>query len=416
MQFIAVLYLLPLLLSSIISFFMIVMVMRRPSPYRLPLIILMIFIMDWSLGYSMELLGNGVEEKLFWVKVEYFGIVGIPPVWLILVLQYIGKEKMVNKKNVLLLSIDPIIATVLVWTNDMHHLIWKKIEIMGGEPFSMLQMNYGIWSQIRIIYVYLIVISSIILLIHASLKSFRFYKKQSYLLVSAALAPLIGNVLYTSKITPIDLTPFGFSITGIIITWGLLRFRIFDILPMAKDVIIENMRDGIIVVDSNYRIIKINPAARKFLGGMDIVGKSVDELDGICRELSKYCKAGEEMREEVEVVNGEKRIYEVFSLPLFDDYGNRVGCMVSIHDITEIKEAEKALRSAHEEMKRALEKEKEFKLKTAHYFFNPLSIAEGYLNIVKEKCDHKEIHKALEAIKRIERVVKNIIQEGEIKE
>ena len=67
-------------------------------------------------------------------------------------------------------------------------------------------------------------------------------------------------------------------------------------------------------------------------------------------------------------------------------------------------------------MKEALEKEREFKLKTAHYFFNPICIAKGYLEIAKEEKEYKFVDRALKAIERIEKVVKNIVTEGKIKE
>jgi len=72
---------------------------------------------------------------------------------------------------------------------------------------------------------------------------------------------------------------------------------------------------------------------------------------------------------------------------------------------------------AEEEMMRALEEEKKFKADTAHYFFNPLAIAKGYLEIAKEDGETKEkIEKALKAIERIEKVVKNVVTKGEIHE
>lgn len=68
-------------------------------------------------------------------------------------------------------------------------------------------------------------------------------------------------------------------------------------------------------------------------------------------------------------------------------------------------------------MKRALEQEKQFKLRAAHYFFNPIAIAKGYLSLALEEKDDKEkIMKAIKAIDRVEKVVKNITQRGVITE
>jgi len=72
---------------------------------------------------------------------------------------------------------------------------------------------------------------------------------------------------------------------------------------------------------------------------------------------------------------------------------------------------------AEERMREALEEERQFKLNTAHYFFNPIAIAKGYLELALEEGDRKDnILKAIEAINRVEKVVKNVTERGEIRE
>ena len=71
----------------------------------------------------------------------------------------------------------------------------------------------------------------------------------------------------------------------------------------------------------------------------------------------------------------------------------------------------------HQQLLKALEQEREFKMRTAHYFFNPIAIAKGYLELAIEGKDGKEkILKAIEAINRVEKVIKNVTQKGEIHE
>jgi len=62
-----------------------------------------------------------------------------------------------------------------------------------------------------------------------------------------------------------------------------------------------------------------------------------------------------------------------------------------------------------------------FKENMSHYFFNPIVIAKGYLDILLEKRelsneDKEDVKKVKEAIERIEKVVRNIVVEGIIKE
>jgi len=66
-----------------------------------------------------------------------------------------------------------------------------------------------------------------------------------------------------------------------------------------------------------------------------------------------------------------------------------------------------------------LKQEREFKLRAAHYFFNPIAIAKGFLDLTMEEVkgeQKKKLEAARGAIERVEKVVKNVIQRGEIYE
>ena len=103
------------------------------------------------------------------------------------------------------------------------------------------------------------------------------------------------------------------------------------------------------------------------------------------------------------------KYFEIFSLPLTDENGEFMGSIIIFHDITERKKAE-------EELNKALEKEIDFRLKTAHYFFNPIAIAKGFLILAIEEGGNGKLKKVLKALERVEKVIKNIVEKGEITE
>lgn len=73
----------------------------------------------------------------------------------------------------------------------------------------------------------------------------------------------------------------------------------------------------------------------------------------------------------------------------------------------------------HNEIIKALKQEREFKLRAAHYFFNPIAIAKGYLDLAMEELPEKQkkkIESAHRAIVRVQKVVENVVRKGEIHE
>jgi len=404
-------YLITLFAASFISVALAIYAWHSKLPFRYSFIILMAAIACWATGYAFELGSNGIDAKMFWIKIQYFGIVAVPPAWFMLVLQYAGRERWITKMVIAILSIDPIVTIALAWTNEWHKLIWKSAAIIEKGGLSLINFEYGIWAYLRSGYAYILILFTVAILLHIFLNSYRIYRRQAAVLLLFSLIPLAGNALYVFKISLVDLTPFGFLAGGVLLLWSFSKFRLLDIKPLAMATLIENMQDGIVALDRNCRIVEINPAACRIMGvDEEVVGRHVDELKKFHVDLPKMCGVEKETVKEIEVERGGDTLYyEIKISPLKDRYGNLLGYLFVIHDITQRKEALK-------KMEEALEKEREFKLKTAHYFFNPLCIAKGYLELLKRDCKKEEIDRIIKAIDRVENVVKNIVIKGKIEE
>ena len=147
----------------------------------------------------------------------------------------------------------------------------------------------------------------------------------------------------------------------------------------------------------------------------DIENDMPEKMLRIAKEKGKYKGEGWRVRK-----NGKLFWAQVVITALKDENGNLQGFVNVTKDLTERKVMEEKIMNAYEQVKKALEKEREFKRDTAHYFFNPIAIAKGYLSLALEEVDKKEskenIEKAIVAISRVEKVVKNITERGEIVE
>ena len=282
-----------LLISSAILAIQLALINRKH--HKLSFILLMIAIAVWSLGYAVELNSTKISTKLFWIKIQYFGILLAPLSWSIFVFQYLGKENLLTKKNLFLISAIPTITIFLVWTNDFHHLIWKNFNIIYYESFSLIDFEYGIWANLNAAYLYLLTLFAIFLLLRMLIYSYHFYQKQAGFLLISAFTPLIGNAIYVFNISPIDVTPFTFLISGIALGISFSRFRLLDVRPIAIETLIENMRDGVIAIDRYNRIVVANPSAQKIIGSK-LVGKFANELLKFHPNMLDYCKSESEIK------------------------------------------------------------------------------------------------------------------------
>ena len=205
----------------------------------------------WSFGHMLEI---GVEQawaKILWSKTQYLGAVIIGPAWFIFTLHYRGKIKQVRFRYVALMSVIPIITVGLVWTNELHNLIWSSITPSPNNP-SILNYQHGVWFWVAIAYNHTLVLSGTWNIFQVLRAAPLEKRSQSKALLIGAVIPTMGNIFYVFGISPVqgaDITPFLLTITGIIYLVTVLRFRLFDIRRVARREIIDKMRDGMLVVD-----------------------------------------------------------------------------------------------------------------------------------------------------------------------
>src|SRR4030095_3420856 len=95
------------------------------------------------------------------------------------------------------------------------------------------------------------------------------FRRHNFILLIAVLTPWFGNMLYVLRLSPIpnlDITPFAFTISVVVFAWGIFSFKLVNLTPVARDLVVEKMPDGMIVLDAQGNVVDINPAVQKGLG------------------------------------------------------------------------------------------------------------------------------------------------------
>ncbi len=242
--------------------------LRRTSSNRIIFVLLMLATAEWALSSLAEFSVVGIQAKIFWSKVSYFGIATVPALWLLFCGEYTQRSFWVDSKRKILLFVIPLLIVCLVMTNEMHGLVWPKIVPISKEVGAWLIYDHGIGFWVHAIYSYLLLIVGTVYLIFFAMKSSGLYKKQIAIMIGSAFIPWIANALYLFKLNPwpeLDLTPLAFSFTGLMALWAMSSYGMFDLAPIARDALIERINDGILVVSKDNILIDINPAACEML-------------------------------------------------------------------------------------------------------------------------------------------------------
>ncbi|HET7271425.1 MAG TPA: histidine kinase N-terminal 7TM domain-containing protein, partial [Rubrobacter sp.] len=314
---------------------------------------LMVAISVWTFGYALELAFPGIAGKIFWAKVQYLGIITLPVAWLAFALQYTNRTEWLTRSRLALLSGIPLVTLLLAFTNEAHNLIWSRTELARNGSLVLLELEHGAWFWVHWTYSYLLVLCGSVLIVSRLATSADLYRKQSGALLAGVAVPWVANGIYVLGLTPVpglDLTPFAFMLSGAMLSWGLFRYRLLDIVPVAHQAIIEGMRDGVVMVDLRGRIVEINPSALRILDvpADGVIGRAAEEIVPSFSALGRSEAAAERVR----LVSAGQREYEL-SLALLRDRSERhTGYLLVFHDVTERKRVEEEIRRLNKGLER----------------------------------------------------------------
>jgi PAS domain S-box-containing protein len=356
-------YILPLILSSIIAGFVALYVWERRATVRggITLVLLALAIAEWSLGYALEIAGANLPTKIFWGKSQYIGIVTIPLLWIIFAYSYSTKGMQMTRRTVSLLSIVPLITLILAFTTERHGLIWKDIGIHTVGTFSALEFTHGFWFWYYWMYSNTLLLLGTLFIIQSFNRTKGLFRRQNVILLIAVLTPWFGNVLYVSGSSPIpnlDITPFAFTISIVAFAWGIFSFKLVNLAPVARDLVVEKMPDGMIVLDAQGNVVDINPAVQKALGlsASEAIGQKARDLFSAWPSLVERYANTLEAQDEIDFGEGESQIwYELRMSPLVDSREHLLGRVVTVRNITEKKRTEQALRLSEEKYRNIYE-------------------------------------------------------------
>jgi PAS domain-containing protein len=217
-------------------------------------------ILIWIVGFAFELAATDLPTLWFWLRLEFIGIVAAGPLWLLVVLRYLGVAPRSRLLLTLLLAVPPLIKYAALLTNDWHHLFYTSIEIdaYGRGPIF--------WLNAATAYSYFAAAFALSLF-HAT-RAAPAHRRRLLLLVIAATIPLAGNVAYVALGLPsrYDPTPALFAIAGLMVVDVLTRGRLLQARPVALRTALAVATDAILVADADGQVVEANPAAGRLLG------------------------------------------------------------------------------------------------------------------------------------------------------
>lgn len=383
MQYQYIPYIWPLFASAFISLSLGIYALLSQRVKGTASFILSMFVVTiWSFCNALEMASIDFATKLFWANMQYFAYCYSPVTLLVMCMQFTGYDKLVHNRKVLWIAVVPTIIILLVWTDGLHGLIRYDMHMNYSGLFPVIDKKYGPAFYIHALYSHLLNILAWILLIKAVFFKNTVYRKQAIALLIGLSLIVIPNILYIIGFSPVerfDITPLFFGPAGMIIAWGIFRYKLFDVVPVARAAVIENMDAGVMVLDLLDRVLDINPALRRIVN-YSVPKAPAGGIEEVCAripELVKACTDRSITHSEFTMDNdGVIKVYEAFLSPLTDHKGILIGRLAVIYDITQKKQEQQII--IKQQWKQAVTEERERLARDLH---DDLGQVLGFINL-----------------------------------
>jgi diguanylate cyclase (GGDEF)-like protein len=313
----------------------------------------------YNFAYALDYSATNTAMKVYWSKWEYLGLYNLLPGLFLFVLNYFGIVQNIKRRNIILLWVVPVLVVLMAWTNQYHGWIWSGFSEI--DPGTNLMIYYhGPFFSFGIIFQYILGIILIFTLVQQWIKfKQRSFRHQIEVFITAITLPFLGSIIYLTDLNLLpgmDWTPIGSFFSVVLITLSITTFRFLDLIPVARDLVFSLIQDGIMVVDSQLRVVDWNPALSQLIPNIPIkLGGSAEQIFRMLGlKNNPFMNIHESVNFELEITDPELRILDIMVSPLTPNKAFD-GWLVIFDDETERRIATRGLEKANKTLLQKLD-------------------------------------------------------------
>lgn len=308
----------------------------------------------WLMMIGLSYFTENSQTIIFFQKVKYISIALIPVLSVITAFALTWKLSLKNFKWLSFLFVIPILTLLSLMTNTIPYPFMSNVDVFleNGVPQFIYDKQFG--YHIHTVYSYSLMVISSLLLLYRVIKVPKMYKIQSIFIFTGVTGSTILNVLYVLSLyteLKVDSTPFSILIALIIYYWGIYNLPLREIIPHARNLVIENMSDLVIIVDNQGMIIDVNPPAYQLFSSTsslfqngsnrktDFRGMSFVQLVGSLPIINSDELDAQATNPQLIDIKTDDKIfhYREEHAIIYDADSSSVGILYIVHDITEIQ-------------------------------------------------------------------------------
>jgi diguanylate cyclase (GGDEF)-like protein len=309
---------------------------RKDAPEAAAFAILVASMAVYAFGYAGEIAQTTTAAAQRWLDVEYLALPWAGGLWVLAACKHNGL-----RGRTPLLFVIPAITFVGHYTNFNGFFYTAPMTMVERGPFRVLTVERGPLSVLDNAFLMVAFLVGAWIYLSGWRNASLLFRKQAVILVTASFLPFVGYFVYLTGLSPwgLDITPVTLGVTCVLIYYGIFHCGIFDLAPLARNLIFNSMRDAVLILDTQDRLLDFNPAAQVLFPILNKRNLGTDVVSMLA-DVPAFAKAVKSTEEQVEITMEESDplSYEVRTWPLFTTSSNSasrlIGRTVIFADVT----------------------------------------------------------------------------------
>lgn len=405
---------LSLVLVAVVSFLLAIYVRESGSgTASLGLSGLLIGCGIWSTADGLRLAAETPQSVIMLNRLSYVGVVIIPPMLILFIGAYTNRDAWTRFPHIGAISLPSLVSVILALTN-WRNLWQREVTVLTNEPPRLIGEQFGLAHILWNAWVLLIIVPLVyFFLLRTYQDSDSLLVRRQIIVISLGMAiPAGASALFVSGVTSVDLTPIAFSALFVLFTVAITRYRVLDVVPIARDSIVRDMDAGVLVLNDEGRIVDVNRQGQAIIGerAADILGAPVSEPFADNEPALDVIETVTNGSTTVPIdADDGPRQYQVTVSPIQKADGRIRGRVVMLNDVTEQVDRRRQLEQQKEALERKNERLDEFARIVAHDLQNPLQIATGRVDMARSEGDSEHLAKAARSLERMDALIEDLL-------